>query len=127
LFPLSWSLDHVGPLCRTVEDAALTLQPIAGHDPLDTNSLPVTPPDYRAVLRGKVSTLRLGVPRAVFYETLDADIARAVDAALEVLRRLTSGARDVTLPSYQILPVAGAEAYAFTPRTSPKPQSSTNR
>ena len=49
-----------------------------------------------------MSTLRLGVPRAVFYETLDPEIERAVNEALEVLRRLTAGARDVTLPAYQI-------------------------
>ncbi len=49
--PLSWSLDHVGPMCRTVADVALTLQPIAGHDPLETSSLAVSPPDYAAALR----------------------------------------------------------------------------
>lgn len=111
--PLSWSLDHVGPMCRSVADVALTLQPLAGHDPLDANSLSVSPPDYTSALRKKVSSLRLGVPRAVFYETLDPEIERAVNAALDVLRRLTAGARDVTLPAYQTLPVAGAEAYAF--------------
>ena len=111
--PLSWSLDHVGPMCRTVADVALALQPIAGSDPLDTNSLAVTPPHYAAALRQKVSRLRLGVPRAVFYETLDPEIERAINTALDVLRRLTAGARDVTLPSYQTLPMIGAEAYAF--------------
>ncbi len=111
--PLSWSLDHVGPMCRTVADVALTLQPIAGADPLDTNSLAVSPPNYTAALRQKVARLRLGVPRAVFYDTLDPEIERAVNAALEVLRRLTAGARDVTLPPYQTIPVVGAEAYAY--------------
>ena len=111
--PLSWSLDHVGPLCRTVADAALLLQPIAGYDPLDTNSLNATVPDYTNALRQNVSTLRLGIPRAMFYEKLDPQIEQAVNEALQVLNRLTASSRDVELPAYQTLPVVGAEAYAF--------------
>jgi aspartyl-tRNA(Asn)/glutamyl-tRNA(Gln) amidotransferase subunit A len=111
--PLSWSLDHVGPMCRTVADTALLLQPIAGYDPLDTNSVAGTPPDYARALRRNVSTLRLGIPRSVFYENLDPQIEQAVNAALQVLGRLTASTRDVELPPYQTLPVVGAEAYAF--------------
>ena len=111
--PLSWSLDHIGPMCRTVGDAALTLQPIAGHDPLDTNSLAATPADYAGALRQNVSTIRLGIPRAVFYENLDAEIEQAMKEALRVLGRLTASTRDVVLPRYSTLPVVGAEAYTF--------------
>ena len=111
--PLSWSLDHVGPMCRTVADVALLLQPIAGHDPLDANSVAASVPDYTRALRQKVSTLRLGIPRAVFYETLDPEIEQAVNEALKVLGRLTASTRDVELPRYTTLPVVGAEAYAF--------------
>jgi aspartyl-tRNA(Asn)/glutamyl-tRNA(Gln) amidotransferase subunit A len=111
--PLSWSLDHIGPMCRTVADAALTLQPIAGHDPLDTNSLAVMAPDYATSLRQRVSGARLGIPRAVFYESLDPEIEEAINEALRVLGRLTASTRDVVLPQYNTLPVVGAEAYAF--------------
>lgn len=111
--PLSWSLDHVGPMCRTVADAALLLQPIAGYDPLDTNSIDAIVPDYLQALRQQVAPLRLGLPRAVFYETLDPDIEYAIAEALQVLRRLTASMRDIELPSYRTLPVVGAEAYAF--------------
>jgi aspartyl-tRNA(Asn)/glutamyl-tRNA(Gln) amidotransferase subunit A len=111
--PLSWSLDHIGPMCRTVADAALTLQPIAGHDPLDTNSRASMPPDYATALRQRVTGVRLGIPRAVFYENLDPDIEQAVNEALRVLRRLTASVRDVELPRYTTLPVVGAEAYTF--------------
>ena len=111
--PLSWSLDHIGPMCRSVADVALLLQPIAGYDPLDTNSVAATAPDYARALRQKVSTLRLGIPRAVFYEKLDPEIEQAVNEALQVLRRLTASTRDVELPPYKTLPVVGAEAYAF--------------
>lgn len=111
--PLSWSLDHIGPMCRTVADAAILLQPIAGYDPLDTNSLAGTPPDYASALRRNVSTLRLGIPRSGFYENVDPEIEQAVNGALQVLRRLTASIRDVALPPYTTLPVVGAEAYAF--------------
>jgi aspartyl-tRNA(Asn)/glutamyl-tRNA(Gln) amidotransferase subunit A len=111
--PLSWSLDHVGPMTRTVADCAVLLQAIAGYDPRDTNSVNAVPPDYTKALGQKVSTYRLGTPRAVFYEGLDPEIEHAVNDALQVLRRLTASTRDVELPKYERLPVVGAEAYAF--------------
>jgi aspartyl-tRNA(Asn)/glutamyl-tRNA(Gln) amidotransferase subunit A len=111
--PLSWSLDHIGPMCRTSMDAALALQPIAGYDPLDTNSLAATPPDYAAALRSRPAPLRLGVPRAVFYEGLDAEIDRAINEAMRVLRGLSASVQDVQLPPYKTLPIVGAEAYTY--------------
>jgi aspartyl-tRNA(Asn)/glutamyl-tRNA(Gln) amidotransferase subunit A len=111
--PLSWSLDHVGPMTRTVADCAVLLQAIAGYDPRDTNSVNAVPPDYTKALGQKVSAYRLGTPRAVFYEGLDPEIEHAVNDALQVLRRLTVSTRDVELPKYERLPVVGAEAYAF--------------
>jgi len=111
--PLSWSLDHVGPMTRTVADCAVLLQAIAGYDPRDTNSVNAVPPDYTKALGQKVSAYRLGIPRAVFYEGLDPEIEHAVNDALQVLRRLTVSTRDVELPKYERLPVVGAEAYAF--------------
>jgi aspartyl-tRNA(Asn)/glutamyl-tRNA(Gln) amidotransferase subunit A len=111
--PLSWSLDHIGPMSRTVADAALLLQPIASYDPLDTNSIEAAAPDYTKALRQKASTLRLGIPRTVFYEQLDPEIEQAVNEALKVLGRLTASTREVELPAYKTLPVVSAEAYAF--------------
>jgi aspartyl-tRNA(Asn)/glutamyl-tRNA(Gln) amidotransferase subunit A len=111
--PLSWSLDHVGPMCRTVADTALLLQVIAGYDPLDTNSLAGTPPDYANAMRRNVSRLRIGIPRSPFYENVAPEIEQAVNDALQVLRRLTASVRDVELPRYATIPVVGAEAYAF--------------
>src|SRR5262245_37037415 len=61
--PLSWSLDHVGPMCRTVADTSLLLQAIAGYDPHDTNSIDAIPPDYTKALGQKVAAFRLGIPR----------------------------------------------------------------
>jgi aspartyl-tRNA(Asn)/glutamyl-tRNA(Gln) amidotransferase subunit A len=70
-------------------------------------------PDYTRALHTKVSGLRLGIPRALFYDQLDAEIAAATDKALEVLGKLTAGARDVRLPPLENLPVLAAEAYAY--------------
>jgi aspartyl-tRNA(Asn)/glutamyl-tRNA(Gln) amidotransferase subunit A len=67
VMPLSWTLDHVGPMARTVEDSAILLQAIAGHDPLDDGSANVPIPDYRSALSDLPSNLRLGVP----WEYLD--------------------------------------------------------
>jgi aspartyl-tRNA(Asn)/glutamyl-tRNA(Gln) amidotransferase subunit A len=111
--PLSWSLDHVGPMCRTSVDTALLLQVIAGYDALDTSSLAVTPPDYVRAMRRDVKRLRLGVPRSPFYENVDPEIEQAVDRAVQVLGGLTASIRDVELPRYATIPVAGAEAYTF--------------
>jgi Asp-tRNA(Asn)/Glu-tRNA(Gln) amidotransferase A subunit family amidase len=88
--PNSWKLDHVGPLCRTVEDAALMLGVIAGYDPLDTTTVNTPVPDYNRAFKMHASKLRLGVPRTPFFDSLDPDIAKAVAAALEVLRKLTA-------------------------------------
>jgi aspartyl-tRNA(Asn)/glutamyl-tRNA(Gln) amidotransferase subunit A len=96
---LSWTLDHVGPMCRTVEDAALLLNIVAGYDDLDPTTADVPVPDYTRALRMPTSRLRLGIPRRPFYDTLDPDVARATDEAIEVLRKLTAGIRDVQLPA----------------------------
>jgi aspartyl-tRNA(Asn)/glutamyl-tRNA(Gln) amidotransferase subunit A len=111
--PLSWSLDHVGPMCRSVADAALALQPIAGYDALDTNSLAASPPDYLAAVRGRPPAVRLGIPKVLFYEDLDPEVERAVNEALRVLRGLSVSMQDVQLPPYKTLPIVGAEAYAY--------------
>jgi aspartyl-tRNA(Asn)/glutamyl-tRNA(Gln) amidotransferase subunit A len=113
VIPLSWSLDHIGPMCRGVADTALILQSIAGYDVLDTNSVNAVPPDYFKGMRQKVSSLRIGIPRRTFYESLHPDIEQAVTEALKVLRGLTASPRDVELPAYKTLPVVGAEAYTF--------------
>jgi len=93
--PLSWSLDHLGPMTRTVKDAALMLQVIAGYDPLETTSTDLPVPDYTATIAAKTNSLRLGVPRAYFYESLHPDTQKAVDAALGVLKKITASQRDI--------------------------------
>ena len=78
LTPLSWSLDHPGPMVRTVEDAALTMNVIAGHDPRDVASAQVDVPDFTTALSGDVRGLRIGVPREYFEAPLDPEVGQAV-------------------------------------------------
>lgn len=113
VIPLSWSLDHVGPMGRTVADAAMLLNVIAGYDPLESTSIDAPVPDYMQALRAKTSALRLGIPRKLFYQDLDPEIDAAVSQALDVLRKLTAGTVDVELPAIGNLPVLSAEAYAY--------------
>lgn len=117
LVPLSWSLDHVGPLARTAEDAALLLQAIAGYDPLDPASVDTarvdTPSvDYPRAATAGVRRLRLGVVRAPYFDELDPDVAAAVDAALRELTSITAGTRDVALPAVPNLALLFVEAAA---------------
>jgi aspartyl-tRNA(Asn)/glutamyl-tRNA(Gln) amidotransferase subunit A len=93
--PLSWSLDHLGPMTRTVKDAALMLQVIAGYDPEDAASIDASVPDYAGALADKTSPVRLGLPRAYFYEALHPEVQAAVETALSALKTLTANQRDV--------------------------------
>jgi aspartyl-tRNA(Asn)/glutamyl-tRNA(Gln) amidotransferase subunit A len=111
--PLSWSLDHIGPMCRTVLDSAMLLGAIAGYDPQETTSIDTPVPDYTQAVHLKTSAFRLGIPQALFYEKLDSEIESAVNEAILVLRKLTAGTRDVELPPIGNLPVLAAEAYAY--------------
>ena len=96
--PMAWTLDHVGPMCKTVEDAALMLAAIAGYDPLDPASVDVPVADYSRAIRQETSKLRVGVARTPFFDNLDPEVGKAIETALGVLRRLTAGVVDVQVP-----------------------------
>jgi len=114
---LSWTLDHTGPLARTVEDCAYLVQPLAGHDPADPASSRAPVDDYVAALGGGVRGLRVGVPRNYFLDGIDPEVERAFEAALETLRGLGAEVRDVRIPSlactHAFLLIMLAEAYAY--------------
>jgi aspartyl-tRNA(Asn)/glutamyl-tRNA(Gln) amidotransferase subunit A len=113
VIPLSWSRDHVGPMTRSVADAALILQAIAGYDAEEPTSQKMEVPDYSSALRAKTSSLRLGVCRDFFFEGLDPEIEAAIGTALSVLGRLTAGIRDFAIPVSTNRAVTDAEAYAY--------------
>ena len=117
---LSWTLDHTGPMARTVEDCALLLQPLAGHDPLDPASSLAPVDDYTAPLGRDVRGLRVGVIRNYFFEGVDPEVERAFEEAMATLRRLGADVRDVQIPSlkatHSFLLILLAEAYAYHER-----------
>ncbi|HYR89727.1 MAG TPA: amidase [Terriglobia bacterium] len=116
VIPLSWSLDHVGPMTRTVADTAFLLQAMAGYDPLETTSVRMDVPNYAAALRLR-SPVRLAVARDFFFERLDSEIETAVNRALSVLEKLMGTIREVEISARNQeelrATVRAAEAYAY--------------
>lgn len=98
IIPFSWSLDHCGPIARTVEDAAMVLQQIAGYDHLDIDSVDKPVPDYSSAIGAPVAQFRIGIP-VQFFDHLDDEVALAVEEAIAVLNKITKGSHDVSLPS----------------------------
>ena len=98
LIPLSASLDHAGPMARSVEDAALILQAIAGHDPDDPTTSDRPVPDYAAALKGDVRGLRVGVPRQDAFPNATEDVVRGIEDALRTLAGLGAILLDVAAP-----------------------------
>jgi aspartyl-tRNA(Asn)/glutamyl-tRNA(Gln) amidotransferase subunit A len=113
VIPLSWSLDHVGPLAATVGDAAAVLQAIAGYDPLDIGSADVPAADYVSAVGESTKNLRIGIPRAHFYDELDDEVRGAVDAALAVIKTLVAEVHEVHLEVSADRTVQAAESYAY--------------
>ncbi len=101
VIPLAWSLDHIGPMTRTVKDAALMLQALAGYDQRDPVSQDVPVDDYITPLNGEVQGLRLGVPTQFFPDVTDPEMRQAFEAAVDVLAGLGASIRDVSTPDLE--------------------------
>ncbi len=117
LIAFASSLDRVGPLTRTVRDAAILLGVIAGYDPLDATSASLPVPDYIQALEQPVNGMRVGVPAEYFGDGLDAEVRVAVESAIERLREAGCTIRPVSLPhtryavpTYYLLATAEASA-----------------
>jgi len=104
--PLSWSMDTVGPMTRTVGDAAAMLQVMAGQDPHDPTTHRGPIPNYLAALKGGLTGLRLGVPHNEFMSLMEPDVGSAVQDALGVLKQQGATLVDVRFPP--LAPVVGA-------------------
>jgi aspartyl-tRNA(Asn)/glutamyl-tRNA(Gln) amidotransferase subunit A len=113
VIPLSWSLDHVGPLTATVGDCAVVLQAIAGYDPLDVCCADVPVSDYVSGLGDATKMLRVGVPRAHFYDDLHEEVRAAVEQALAVIGTLVAEVRDVQIEVSSDRTVQAAESFAY--------------
>ena len=99
LIAFASSLDQIGPLTRSVEDAALVLNAIAGHDPLDSTSIPAPAPDYADGLAGGVKGLRIGVVPEYFGEGIAPEVAESVTSAVAVLESLGASVEEISLPA----------------------------
>jgi aspartyl-tRNA(Asn)/glutamyl-tRNA(Gln) amidotransferase subunit A len=120
VFPLSYSLDHCGPMTWTVEDAAHALQAIAGHDPHDIGSVHAPACDYAGRIGRDLHGLRVGVPRHFWTgpDGASPEIVRMLDDAAETLARLGARVDEVTLPDFELFSACGrlimtAEGYAI--------------
>ncbi len=95
------SLDQIGPITHSVEDAAIVLQAIAGHDERDSTSVPVEVPDYLASLTGNIKGLRVGVAKEYFSPDIDAGVRESVLKAIDQLKQLGATVTEVSLPHTQ--------------------------
>jgi len=113
VFPMSPSLDTVGPLTRTAEDCALMLNAIAGHDPRDPSTLNEPVPDFSAGIGAGIQGLRLGVDRGYFfYEQVSGEVRRASEKAIAQLESLGAQIIDVGIPVLDFAPYAGMAVLA---------------
>ena len=117
LIAFASSLDHIGPLAKTVKDAAIVLRTIAGRDPMDSTSADVPVPDYVAELDKPVRGIKLGVAKEYFGEGLDDEVRQAVEAAIDKLKGLGCEIVPVSLPhtpyaipTYYLIATAEASA-----------------
>lgn len=118
IIPLSWSLDHVGPMARTVSDAALVLQAIAHYDHHDFYCQKFPPVYYPSAIEEGCSALRLGVPRN-FWSELDQEIEHAVDSAVALLSRITAGMKEIELSFETDRTVVRCEPWVYHQRYLP--------
>jgi aspartyl-tRNA(Asn)/glutamyl-tRNA(Gln) amidotransferase subunit A len=128
--PLSYSLDHIGPMARSMRDCAVLLQVLAGFDPLDPCTVRVAVPDYAAELNGSVRDLRIGLMREYFFDVpeLDAEVRQAVLDGVDRLTAAGAAVVDVALPHAAIArhaqrAIMFSEAYAYhLPDLQSRPQ-----
>ncbi len=98
LIAFASSLDQIGPFAKDVTDAAMLLGVIAGHDPLDSTSMPNPVPDYAAHFRLDLKGVKVGVPKEYFIDGMQAEVEMSVRTAIDVLRSLGAEIREVSLP-----------------------------
>jgi aspartyl-tRNA(Asn)/glutamyl-tRNA(Gln) amidotransferase subunit A len=113
VIPLSTSLDHVGPIGRTVADVAVIFAAISGYDPADKTSVNAPVENYVAVLGKTLQPLRIGLPKKFFFDNLDAEVASATNHAIAGLAAMGAEIRDLELSVPTERTLQSAESYAF--------------
>jgi aspartyl-tRNA(Asn)/glutamyl-tRNA(Gln) amidotransferase subunit A len=125
---LSWSLDHAGPMARTVRDLAILLGAMAGQDPLDPHTKDVAVPNYAAGLSGDIRGIRLGLPSNYFFDDVEPFVEKAIRTAIADLEALGANAVPVSIPDLDgvldcMLAIAMSEARVYhqqAMRTTPE-------
>ncbi|MGE5057174.1 MAG: amidase [Acidobacteriota bacterium] len=112
VIPLSLSLDHVGPLARSVADVAMVLQAIAGFDATDLTTEDVPVADYLAGMEESAARLRVGVPHEYFFDDLDMEVASAMNHALDGIRTIAAQVKEMRLDVPTDRALQKAESYA---------------
>ncbi len=112
VIPLSLSLDHVGPLARSVADVAIVLQAIAGFDAADITTAEIPVADYLSGMKESPARLRVGVPRDYFFDDLDVEVASAMNHALDAIRTIAAEVKEVRLDVPTDRTLQKAESYA---------------
>jgi aspartyl-tRNA(Asn)/glutamyl-tRNA(Gln) amidotransferase subunit A len=125
VIPLSWSLDHVGPMARTAADAALILQAIAAYDPQDIYCQKFPPVYYPSAIEETTTALRLGVARD-FWSNVDEEIKLAVDAAVGAIGKITAGVQQVELSTHADRTLVRCEPYAYHQKYLPQQENDYN-
>jgi aspartyl-tRNA(Asn)/glutamyl-tRNA(Gln) amidotransferase subunit A len=118
IFSLSWSLDHAGPIARTVDDTAFLLQIMAGFDSQDPGSIKISIPDYIAGVRQPPTSVRVGIPREHFLDLVDVEVRAAFGASLRIFEAHGWGIEEVSIPHLRYalgaeLAILGAEASSY--------------
>jgi aspartyl-tRNA(Asn)/glutamyl-tRNA(Gln) amidotransferase subunit A len=108
IFPLSWTLDSVGPLTRSVEDAALVYQILQGEDARDDSTFGIRPEDVLGSMKAGAKGLRIGIPRDAFFDDLDPEVEKAVLAAADVFRDLGARVENVAYPEASAVSAMGS-------------------
>lgn len=116
VIPLSWSLDHTGPMCKTALDAAIMLKTMAGFDQRDPYTVDLPVPDYPEALKRGVNGLRIGVPTEYFSQPAHPEVAQAVEKAIDLLGKLVVSVEEVSLPNIHAAPAA--QLYVLCPEAS---------
>jgi len=111
IFPLCWSMDHPGPMARSVEDCAILLQPICGADPRDPTTVDRPVPNYRAALKGGIKGLKIGLPMRYFYSRALPIVEKTVLQAVDVLKSLGAKVREVEIPHIEHAAAAATTMY----------------
>lgn len=99
IFPLGWSLDHAGPITRSVKDAAISLQAMAGYDPRDPSTAALPVPDYASGLRESLEGVKIGIP-SPYYDDLDPDVGAAVEQSIDTMTKLGAVVVPLDLPVF---------------------------